>query len=111
MKAPAKPEVEWEATQEFKDSWKTFLAAFPQIKAAMTEFNRCKRATPPSQLPAKMSDHKLDGPLKGYMDCHLDNDVILIYKPMAHGAIKLLIVCQHKDLTGPRAKTLKKKIS
>jgi len=31
-----------------------------------------------------MNDHKLGGPLKEYMECHLDGDVLLIYKPL-HG--------------------------
>ena len=69
----------------------------------MAEFNRCKRATPAEQLPGKMKDHKLDGPLRGFMDCHLDDDVILIYKPIANGAIKLLLICEHADIKGKRA--------
>ena len=77
---------------------------------AMTTFNHCKRAVPPQPLPAKMKDHKLDGPLMGYMECHLDHDVLLIYKPMENGAIKLLRVCDHADLKGPKAKALAKRL-
>jgi mRNA-degrading endonuclease YafQ of YafQ-DinJ toxin-antitoxin module len=101
-----KTEVEWELAPGFKDSWQRALRANPGIKAAMTEFDRCKRATPPTQLPGKMNDHKLDGPLKGYYDTHLDEDVILIYKPIANGAYKLFLICNHSDLRGPKAKTL-----
>jgi addiction module RelE/StbE family toxin len=74
----------------------------------MRVFNRHKRATPPEPLPAKMSDHKLDGPLRGFMECHLDDDILLIYKTMPKGAIKLFRVCTHADLKGPKAKALTK---
>jgi len=103
MTAPDIREVKWEVPKGFKQSYQKYLKAFPEIKAAMTEFNRCKRANPPQQLPGKMTDHKLDGPLKGYMDCHLAPDVILIYKPLANGAIRLLLVCEHADIKGKRA--------
>jgi mRNA interferase YafQ len=103
-------EEKWPLAQGFRDSWKKYKAESPHISEAMTTFDRCKRAVPPEQLPAKMKDHKLDGPLKGYMDCHLADDVILIYKPMPNGAIKLFLLCQHADLKGPRAKVLVKRL-
>ena len=76
----------------------------------MTQFDRCKRAEPPLRLPGKMQDHKLDGPLRGYYDCHLDDDVILIYKPIGKGAYKLIVVCDHSHLKGPKAKVLSTKL-
>jgi mRNA interferase YafQ len=80
-----KPEVKWELAPGFKASWKKYIIEYPEIKVAMTEFDHCKRATPPTQLPGKMEDHKLDGPLKGFYDCHLAPDAILIYKPLPNG--------------------------
>jgi hypothetical protein len=74
------------------------------------EFDRCKRAIPPQPLPGKMNDHKLGGPLKDFMECHLDDDVLLIYKPLPGGSIKLLRVCTHADLKGPKAKVLAKQL-
>ena len=52
----------------------------------------------------------MDGPLKGFYDCHLDDDVILIYKPIGNGACKLFAVCTHADLTGPKAKIFSRPI-
>lgn len=106
-----KSEVKWEIAPGFKEAWKHYSKLYPSIKEAMTEFNKCKRDTPPRQLPKKMKDHKLGGPLKEFMDCHLDEDVILIYKNKSGGAIKLLLICQHKDLEGPRAKDLAKRLA
>jgi addiction module RelE/StbE family toxin len=105
-----KPEVEWELSPIFKASWQKYLKIYPDIKAAMTEFNRHKRETPPKQLPAKMKDHKLDGPFRGFYDCHLADDAILLYRPLPDGGIKLITMCEHADLRGPRAKALVKRI-
>jgi addiction module RelE/StbE family toxin len=107
MSEKAKPnEEEWALALGFKESWQKFKT--PALSEAMTVFNRLKRAIPPEPLPAKMHDHKLDGPLKGFMECHLDDDVLLIYKPLGRGAIKLLRICTHSDLRGPKAKVLAK---
>jgi mRNA-degrading endonuclease YafQ of YafQ-DinJ toxin-antitoxin module len=109
-KPPEKPnidvEVVWEIAPEFKDSWKKYGKGNKDIIEAMTEFNRCKRSIPPIQLPGKMKDHKLGGPLNEYMECHLANDVLLIYRPLGNGAYKLLKVYTHADLKGPKAKKL-----
>lgn len=104
--APKPSEEVWSLAPGFRDSWQQFKT--DTLSDAMTVFNRHKRATPPEPLPAKMKDHKLDGPLKGFMECHLEDDVLLIYKPMPKGAIKLLRICTHADLKGPKAKTLAK---
>ena len=106
--APKRNNQKWPQATGFKDSWKQFKT--DAISDAMTEFDRCKRSIPPQPLPGKMSDHKLDGPLKGFMECHLDGDVLLIYKPVSDGAIKLLRVCTHADLRGPKAKVLAKQL-
>jgi addiction module RelE/StbE family toxin len=101
-------EESWPLAEGFKNSWKKFMSDV--VSAAMTTFDRHKRAIPTQQLPAKMRDHKLDGPLKGFMECHLDDDALLIYKPMKNGAIKLYRMCSHADLKGPKAKVLKKQL-
>jgi addiction module RelE/StbE family toxin len=108
--AKKRNDLKWPRAPGFKASWDGFKARNPQISDAMTTFDRCKRAVPPEQLPGKMADHKLDGHLNGYMDCHLDDDVVLIYKPLPNGVIKLLRVCDHSDLKGKKAKVLAKLI-
>ena len=71
---PRRNEEQWLLAPKFKESWKRFNTNV--ISDAMTTFDRCKRAVPPEPLPAKMNDHKLDGPFRGYMECHLGNDVL-----------------------------------
>ena len=77
----------------------------------MTVFNECKRSKPPKALPRGMKDHKLKGALKDYMECHLDGDILLIYKYLPGGAIKLLRVCAHDDLHGGKGSALAKVLS
>jgi addiction module RelE/StbE family toxin len=106
--SPKRNDNAWTFAPGFKDSWKKFKSEV--ISEAMTTFDRCKRAIPPDPLPAKMNDHKLDGPFKGFMECHFDDDVLLIYKPVGGGTIKLLRMCKHADLRGPKAKVLAKQL-
>ena len=96
--APPRNDEEWELARGFKDSWKKFKT--DTISDAMTAFDRCKRAIPPLPLPAKMKDHKLDGPFKGYCECHLDGDVLLIYKPAPKGGDQAL--SKLRAHSGPR---------
>lgn len=98
-------ETTWLVAPNFKDSWKQFKSD-PTIRAAMKTFNDCKRERPPLPLPAGMRDHKLTGSLNAFWECHLAGDVLLIYKPLAKGVIKLLRVCTHDEIRGPRGKTL-----
>jgi addiction module RelE/StbE family toxin len=101
---PPRNEEEWLLAPGFKQSWTRFKTT--AVSDAMTTFDRCKRSIPPDPLPGKMKDHNLSGPLKGFCECHLDDDVLLIYKPAPKGAIKLFRVCTHADLRGPKAKAL-----
>lgn len=105
---PKRNEGEWSLAPGFADAWKKHKD--DAVSSAMTTFDRCKRAVPPEPLPAKMKDHKLKGPLKAYRECHLANDVLLIYQPLPDGTISLLTVCKHEDLEGPKAKSLVERI-
>jgi mRNA interferase YafQ len=101
---PERNEVEWPLALGFKDSWKRFKTK--ALDEAMRTFDDCKRSIPPRPLPRGMKDHKLGGPLKEYRECHLEGDVLLIYKPLPTGVIKLLRVCTHDEITGPKGKAL-----
>jgi addiction module RelE/StbE family toxin len=103
---PPRNEEKWLLAPGFRESWKRFKTE--AISDAMTTFDRCKRSMEP--LPGGMKDHNLGGPLKGFSECHLADDVLLIYKPAPKGAIKLFRVCTHADLKGPKAKALAKQL-
>ena len=56
----------------------------------------------PNPLPEKHQDHPLKGEYKGYRDCHIDPDWILIYgyETLGDGERQLLLVRtgSHSDL-------------
>jgi mRNA interferase YafQ len=104
----APKQIEWPSAKGFKESWKAFKS--DALKEAMKAFNEHKRANPPKPLPRGMKDHKLTGPLKDYMECHLEGDALLIYKPLPGGAIKLMRICTHDEIRGPRGKALAVKL-
>jgi len=73
---PQPTEVEWPLAVGFRESWKRFKTK--ALDEAMKTFNDCKRSNPPKPVPRGMKDHKLSGPLSGYMECHLDGDALLL---------------------------------
>jgi addiction module RelE/StbE family toxin len=74
---------DWSLAPGFTDSWKKYKT--DDISDAMTTFDRCKRAVPPKALPLKMKDHKLKGKLSACRECHLADDVLLLYQPLTDG--------------------------
>jgi len=49
--------------------------------------------------PANLSDHPLSGDWKGFRDCHIKPDLVLIYdKP--EGALSLVRLGSHSELFG-----------
>jgi hypothetical protein len=54
-----------------------------------------------------MRDHVLGGSLKGIREGHLDEDVLLLYAH-ADDVVTLLLVCEHADSKGDKAKALAK---
>jgi addiction module RelE/StbE family toxin len=110
MKKPTERKVKVAVSSAFRPTWRKYLKAHPRIKRTLTEFNEAKRKIPPARLSDKMKDHVLGGNLKGIRECHLDNDVLLLYTH-ADDVVHLLLVCNHDDIKGDRAKELSKLIS
>jgi mRNA interferase YafQ len=81
----------------FKEKYKTLLRNHPKIAESMRIFNELKRKVPPQKLPHGMREHKLQGRLKGLWECHLDDDVLLIYGYEAN-IIRLIQICDHDAL-------------
>lgn len=51
-----------------------------------------------TELPPKMEDHSLSGDLKGYRDCHIKPDLILIYKKTDDNRLRLARLGSHSEL-------------
>ncbi len=63
----------------------------------MRIFNEVKRRIPMERLPNGMKEHKLKGRLKELWECHLDSDILLVYKYEKH-IIRLIDICRHDKL-------------
>ena len=50
-------------------------------------------------LPPSLSDHPLTGEWKGYRDCHIKPDLVLIYRK-TEGALTLARIGSHSELFG-----------
>ncbi len=51
-------------------------------------------------LPPKYKPHMLTGPYKGYMECHVENDILLIWLDVSEQLIELVRFGSHSELFG-----------
>ena len=109
MAAAKKPEASVKAAAGLKALYRTYRDQFPEIADTIATFNEYKREIPPRQLPQKMKDHVLDGPLKGIRECHLDDDVLLLYTHKKN-EVRMLFICEHADLYGRRGRQVAKRV-
>jgi mRNA interferase YafQ len=49
-------------------------------------------------LPQKFRDHPLTGPYKGYRDCHIKPDVVLIYSKPDKYTLRLARIGSHSEV-------------
>lgn len=105
MKPPKERKIKFAVSPVYRESW----SKYRHLKDALTVFNEAKRKIPPERLPDKMKDHVLIGPLKGIRECHLDDDVLLLYTHK-DDLVHLLLVCGHSDIKGTKAKVIAKLI-
>lgn len=57
-----------------------------------------KLLTETGTLPAKYSPHWLTGNYKGYMECHVESDLLLIWFDDTDDLIKLIRLGSHSEL-------------
>ena len=52
-----------------------------------------------AELPERLSDHPLQGDWKGFRDCHIKPDLLMIYAK-SEGALSLARLGSHSELFG-----------
>ena len=105
MAAPTRREVRINAKTGLKSQYRAYKALHPEIEETLKIFNEYKREIPPRRLPAHMKDHVLESPLDGIRECHLADDVLLLYTHR-RDVVEMLYICQHEDLYGRRQRQL-----
>lgn len=51
-------------------------------------------------LPARFQDHRLGGDWKGYRDCHIKPDLVLIYAKVGTDLLRLARLGSHSEIFG-----------
>ncbi|GHU51941.1 mRNA interferase YafQ [Bacilli bacterium] len=81
-------------SDEFFKSWK-------KLQKKRYDYNKLERVISilknGSSLPGKYSDHPLVGNWKGYRECHIEANWLLVYKA-TDTDILLVKTCTHDDL-------------
>lgn len=85
-----------EAGNRFKKNFARWIKGTP-LEAEFAELVRMLASGEP--LPASYRDHPLKGPWRGYRDCHLRSDVVLIYE-RGEKTIRLVRIGSHNELFG-----------
>lgn len=67
------------------------------VSPAWTEVSDCLLGDKP--LPPKYLDHPLKGDFAGYRDCHIKNDLVLIYK-IVGDVVELHYLDTHSETFG-----------
>jgi mRNA-degrading endonuclease YafQ of YafQ-DinJ toxin-antitoxin module len=98
-------------TDLFDTSLQAMLMKVPDVRERLTRFIGIKLPNPLSNTAlAGKHDRPFTGPLVGFWHCHLAADLILIYR-LQDRCVQLVLLCQHADIEGKRAKTIAKKLA
>ena len=81
----------------FKRDYKREKKANPLLDAILTPV--LKMLVTDAVLPARLSDHALHGEWKGFRDCHIKPDLVLIYQKTER-VLSLARLGSHSELFG-----------
>ena len=87
-------------TSQFKKDFKCFSKDLNKVNllyAIVTKLANGKN------LPAEFNPHQLKGEWKNYMECHVEDDYLLIWYDKDEGIIKLVRLGSHAELFGKRS--------
>jgi mRNA interferase YafQ len=86
-----------ESQSRFKRDYKREKKANPSLDAILMPVLNLLATD--GALPARLSDHALRGEWKGFRDCHVKPDLVLIYAK-TEGVLSLARLGSHSELFG-----------
>lgn len=86
-----------EMTGRFKRDYKRELRTDPELAEKLTVV--LDILVSDEVLPERLSDHPLQGDWKGFRDCHIKPDIVLIYAK-SEGMLSLVRLGSHSELFG-----------
>lgn len=87
-----------ERTTRFKRDYKREQKSDPDIGRLLSAVLTLLASDEP--LPERLSDHPLSGEWKGFRDCHIKPDLVLIYQKRGHDVLSLARLGSHSELFG-----------
>lgn len=83
-------------TKAFKKDFKRLRKQFDDIEDVLGD--AVDLLSTDSALPVRMVDHALKGDYKGFRDCHLKPDIVLIYRKVEKDILELARMGSHSNL-------------
>ena len=88
-------------TSQFKKDFKRFAKDVEKVKALMSIVEKLERG---EFIPDEFYPHPLKGEWKNYMECHIDDDYLLIWFDKEESIVRLVRLGSHSELFGKRKK-------
>lgn len=86
-----------ELTTRFKRDYKRVLKTDPTLQDKLAQV--IELLANDANLPERLSDHPLQGEWKGFRDCHVRPDLVMIYAK-SDGILSLARLGSHSELFG-----------
>lgn len=88
-------------TSQFKKDFKRFAKDVEKVKTLMSIVEKLERG---EFIPDEFYPHPLKGEWKNYMECHIDDDYLLIWFDKEESIVRLVRLGYHSELFGKRKK-------
>ena len=88
-------------TSQFKKDFKRFAKDVEKVKTLMSIVEKLERG---EFIPDEFYPHPLKGEWKNYMECHIDDDYLLIWFDKEESIVRLVRLGSHSELFGKRKK-------
>lgn len=88
-------------TSQFKKDFKRFAKDVEKVKTLMSIVEKLERG---EFIPDEFYPHPLKGEWKNYMECHIDDDYLLIWFDKEESIVRLVRLDSHSELFGKRKK-------
>lgn len=84
-------------SSQFKKDFKRYRNQLEKVKKLLTFVQYLEQEI---SIPVEYKPHKLSGNYKGYMECHIEDDFLLIWIDEASNIVKLVRLGTHHELFG-----------
>lgn len=88
---------ELQPTTQYRKDLKRYKYKPKKLEALRTVLNFLKDGQP---IPREYSPHKLLGQYKGCLECHVDDDFLLVWLDEVNNVIELVRLGTHSELFG-----------